>query len=113
MPPPVESFLCGTTERCKQAWNTAWWGGFAKHILHPDNPLSGHDAMQVLNDAQIPGMCKDCLWNAVGSAWEVNPFDELEMVCEGIGRVVKWIMGEVIESAYLQAQEVQTQMQMD
>lgn len=101
-PPPVESFICSTLGRCEQAWNTAWWGGFAKHILHPDNPLSGPDAMWVLNDAQIPGMCEHCLRNAVDSVWEANPFDELKlMVREGTGLVVEWATGESAESAYL------------
>lgn len=111
MPPPVLSeFPCISPEMCEEA---AWWAGFAKHILHPDCPHSNPNAMRVLNDIQITRMCKYCLCSIVDSVWEVGPFEEIELViCEDISKVVKWVAGEEVKRAYLQAQEVKMQMQM-
>jgi hypothetical protein len=115
IPPPVYNcFLCLATGRSDEVWKRAWWAGFAKHILHPDSPLSGSEAIRVLNDAQIPDMCEHCLRNTVDSIWEANPFEELELMTrDGIGQVVEWITGKPIVSAYLEAQEVRMQIEME
>jgi hypothetical protein len=113
VPPPVHgSFLCSANNDCEEAWNKAWWLGFAKHILHPDSPLSGCEAMHVLNDVRIPGMCDNCLRNTMDDIWEASPFGEIElMICEGIGQIIEWATGEEVKSAYLEVQEVQMEMQ--
>ncbi|KIM75916.1 hypothetical protein PILCRDRAFT_13125 [Piloderma croceum F 1598] len=112
--PPVQSgFPCDLPEMCEDAWNRAWWTGFAKHVLHPDCPLSGSEAMQVLNNVQIPGMCDDCLRSTVDSVWEAGPFEEIELIVrDGIGQVVEWATGEEVKNAYLEAQEMRIQMHM-
>jgi hypothetical protein len=112
--PPVQSaFPCDSPEMCEDAWNRAWWTGFAKHVLHPDCPLSGSEAMRVLDNVQIPGMCDDCLRSTVDSVWEAGPFEEIELIIrDGIGQVVEWATGEDVKNAYLEAQEMQMQMYM-
>jgi hypothetical protein len=35
-----EELECFDKESCSEAWEMAWWGGFAKHYLHPDLPAT-------------------------------------------------------------------------
>ncbi|KAF8521652.1 hypothetical protein JB92DRAFT_3275053 [Gautieria morchelliformis] len=35
-----EETLCFQKDACGEAWDASWWGGFAKHYLHPDIPSS-------------------------------------------------------------------------
>lgn len=60
-PAPFHSWLTHDKKKCSQAWADGWWGGFARHILHPDKGVRGMEAWRALEDAHIPGfdlLCK-------------------------------------------------------
>ena len=61
-----EEMLCVHKEACGEAWDTAWWGGFAKHYLHPDMPATPKEALADLLNADIPGVTYQCHINTVG-----------------------------------------------
>jgi hypothetical protein len=66
-PPVIIGWACPNENACEKAWDWAWWGGFARHLLHPDNTRPFREIMLELdsNRARISQMCEDCLRNTV------------------------------------------------
>ena len=67
LPPSImhDERVCDQKEQCSNAWEMAWWGGFAKHYLHPDMPSNPDEAMAELHNAFMPGVCSECLSSTV------------------------------------------------
>lgn len=51
---------CNEKEACSEAWEAAWWGGFAKHYLHPDMLATPQEAIKELSNAFIPSVTTKC-----------------------------------------------------
>lgn len=50
---------------CAEAWKDAWWGGFARHYIHPDIRISPQEAMTKLENVLILDMTTECYLNTV------------------------------------------------
>ena len=52
---------CMDHEQCQGAWDSEWWRGFSRHLLHPNKILSPTGAMILLENVKIRTMCSHCL----------------------------------------------------
>jgi hypothetical protein len=109
-PDVVHGFDCSTPLLCKAAWENAWWSGFAKLALHPDNDCRSGDAMHKLSAARIPGMNPECLRSTVDDIWNNNPFDDIDVfVKEGYGHLLERFTGITQPNQWLLQQEARVE----
>ncbi|KAJ7254471.1 hypothetical protein C8J57DRAFT_1518603 [Mycena rebaudengoi] len=75
---------CLDEPRCSRLWEWAWWGGFGKQILHPENTKSASAIMQNLDldHGVLSSMRRECLFRTTESIWEDNPFDDSDKEVE-------------------------------
>ena len=94
-PPPVQhSFSCRDENACSRVWETFWWGGYSKQLLHPDNPKT--PAVIMLDVDPTKGMLTHmpelCVQNTIQHIWEDNPFnDAKEFVDEASNELAAWM----------------------
>ncbi|KAF8507351.1 hypothetical protein JB92DRAFT_2815395 [Gautieria morchelliformis] len=60
IPPSHHPSCKNTVLACQAAWESAWWDGLARHYLHPDYPLSPHEALSKLETTNIIGVTTAC-----------------------------------------------------
>ncbi|KAJ7897577.1 hypothetical protein B0H14DRAFT_2557578 [Mycena olivaceomarginata] len=78
-PPDVShSFGCLDENVCSRVWETFWWGGYAKQLLHPDNKIPAAAILLELDPTKglLSHMNRICLRNTMDSIWENNPFSD-------------------------------------
>ncbi|KAJ6460337.1 hypothetical protein C8R45DRAFT_1180566 [Mycena sanguinolenta] len=84
-PPDVNhSFSCLDRNLCSRIWESFWWGGYAKQLLHPDNKKSPTSIFLELDSTKgvLAEMNKLCLQNTLDTMWENNPFNEEQELAE-------------------------------
>ncbi|KAI0060245.1 hypothetical protein BV25DRAFT_1917866 [Artomyces pyxidatus] len=61
-PPFAASLMCEAEDLCSVAWSTAWSDSFSKMLVHPDEPKSGRDVLQKLEEfiGSVPDLCEHC-----------------------------------------------------
>lgn len=92
IPPAVPDIFCSTQQECQRAWGKEWWGGFARHLLNPEVPLTGEEALSMLeNLSSVPGMCKACLEHSVTSVRRKGVLQkENDLIAHAIQELQKW-----------------------
>ncbi|KAF8574028.1 hypothetical protein K439DRAFT_1624656 [Ramaria rubella] len=51
---------CLRLRDCSEGWVAAWWGGFARHYIHPDRRSTPDEALTKLANAQIVNVTSEC-----------------------------------------------------
>lgn len=61
-PPRIlhDSTACRKSHSCADAWALSWWGGFARHYLHPDSPCTHEEAISKLKTVYMPNVTVEC-----------------------------------------------------
>ncbi|KAJ7741907.1 hypothetical protein B0H14DRAFT_2637752 [Mycena olivaceomarginata] len=94
-PPDVShSFGCLDENVCSRVWETFWWGGYAKQLLHPDNKIPAAAILLELDPTKglLSHMNRICLRNTMDSIWENNPFsDEQGFVDDAEKDLTRWM----------------------
>ncbi|KAJ6467475.1 hypothetical protein DFH09DRAFT_1482998 [Mycena vulgaris] len=94
-PPDIHhSFGCLDEPACERLWESFWWAGFAKQILHPNSKKAPAAIMLELDATKGPvaHMIPGCLRNTMDAMWEDNPFnDEQELVDEASTDLTAWM----------------------
>lgn len=90
--PPARTYLGCGGDGCAKAWVTAWWSGFARHLLHPDAPISEGAARDMLLQLDsIPGMCDSCLRETVFSVCSTGAFSkEKGLINDAVRDLLEW-----------------------
>ncbi|KAJ7764597.1 hypothetical protein DFH07DRAFT_738230 [Mycena maculata] len=95
-PPDVHhSFGCDDENACSRLWESFWWGGFAKQLLHPNNKKKPAEILLELNPNKgvLSHMHPTCLQYTMEGIWENNPFnDEQEFMDEALIDLSSWII---------------------
>ncbi|KAF8509630.1 hypothetical protein JB92DRAFT_2729663, partial [Gautieria morchelliformis] len=88
-PPVVQHHLsCINHWECRKAWGTAWWGGFARHYLHPESPSPPAVVLRKLEVAAIPKVNRECQRLTVESVAEDGVLMREEvMILEGVAKL--------------------------
>ncbi|KAF7357895.1 BTB domain-containing protein [Mycena venus] len=94
-PPDVNhSFSCLDENLCSRIWESFWWGGYSKQLLHPDNKKSPASILLELDPTKglLAQMNKVCLQNTMEAIWENNPFDEeQELADDAYSKLCAWM----------------------
>ncbi|KAJ7025145.1 hypothetical protein C8F04DRAFT_1300529 [Mycena alexandri] len=83
-PDVIHSFGCTDENICSRIWESFWWGGFAKQLLHPDNQKPPAAILLEVDSTKglLTQMNKICLQNTMEYIWENNPFDEEQVLAD-------------------------------
>ncbi|KAJ6459864.1 hypothetical protein C8R45DRAFT_1180607 [Mycena sanguinolenta] len=84
-PPDVNHSFSRLDENlCSRIWESFWWGGYTKQLLHPDNKKSPTSIFLELDSTKgvLVEMNKLCLQNTLDTIWENNPFNEEQELAE-------------------------------
>lgn len=81
-PTVVHSPGCTDENACTKLWEYAWWTGYAKQLLHPENVKSRDRILLSLDPKKgiLAHINADCLQGTLDSIWEDNPFNEDENI---------------------------------
>ncbi|KAJ7508018.1 hypothetical protein B0H11DRAFT_2308212 [Mycena galericulata] len=93
-PVVVHSPGCLDENECTKLWEWAWWSGFAKQLLHPENIKSRTRILESLDPSRgiLASMRADCLQGTLESIWEENPFNEdEEYVTQATSELKLWM----------------------
>lgn len=93
-PTVVHSPGCMDENACTKLWDSAWWTGYAKQLLHPENVKSRSRILQTLDPSKgiLASMNEDCLHGTLSSIWEENPFnDDEEYVTTAASELKAWM----------------------
>ncbi|KAJ7480701.1 hypothetical protein FB451DRAFT_1394775 [Mycena latifolia] len=94
-PPTVpHSPGCLDENVCTRLWESAWWAGYAKQLLHPENVKNRYSILDALDPSKgiFRHMNTDCLNNTLESIWEENPFDDdMEYVTTASNELKMWM----------------------
>ena len=94
------AYVCPDTRRAEQChpeqhlacirdWQNSWWGGFAKHLLHPEKFLWGEDAIAKLQAGNFKTMKESCLDLTIKRIRTSNRFSYRDVfIEEGIQRLI-------------------------
>ncbi|KAF8573022.1 hypothetical protein K439DRAFT_1625353 [Ramaria rubella] len=89
--PPVvqhDFTACPHTFACADAWAVAWWGGFARHYLHPDSPMSADAALAKLLMVFFPDVTPKCQRRTIERLSQADAFSKEEtMITDAIARL--------------------------
>ncbi|KAJ7291384.1 hypothetical protein C8J57DRAFT_1163478 [Mycena rebaudengoi] len=71
---------CSDEHKCGRLWDWAWWGGFSKQYLHPENTKSASTILSELDtdNGLLSKMCSLCLFQTMKKIWADNPFDDAD-----------------------------------
>jgi hypothetical protein len=88
-PPAVQHHLsCVNHGDCRKAWETAWWGWFAWHYLHPESTSPPAVVLRKLELAAIPKVNRECQHLTVESVAEQGVLMREEgMILEGVAKL--------------------------
>ncbi|KAJ7622972.1 hypothetical protein B0H17DRAFT_1151525 [Mycena rosella] len=94
-PPDVHhSFSCIDENICSRLWESFWWGGYAKQLLHPDNTKPPAAILLEVDASKgiLSHMPPACLQNTMDAIWEDNPFNhEQEQIEEASRAISEWM----------------------
>ncbi|KAF8508152.1 hypothetical protein JB92DRAFT_2733365, partial [Gautieria morchelliformis] len=83
-PPVVQHHVsCINHGECQKAWETAWWGGFAWHYLHPEPPSPPAVVLRKLELVAEAKVNQECQHLTVKSVAEEGVLIEV-MILEGV-----------------------------
>ncbi|KAF8582328.1 hypothetical protein K439DRAFT_1618389 [Ramaria rubella] len=89
--PPVvqhDFTACPHTFTCADTWAVAWWGGFARHYLHPDSPMSADTALAKLQTVFFPDITPECQHRTIERLSQADAFSKEEtMITDAITRL--------------------------
>ncbi|KAJ6528481.1 hypothetical protein B0H19DRAFT_1274704 [Mycena capillaripes] len=94
-PPTVfHSPGCLDENVCTRLWETAWWMGYAKQLLHPENVKDRFMILDSMDRSKgiVAHMGPHCLTNTLASIWEENPFNDDEgIVTQASAELKAWM----------------------
>jgi hypothetical protein len=95
-PPATCRMECPDENQCTNTWGRVWWHSFGRRVLHPDNPLSPHEALAGLQGIKVEGMCVECLRQTISDTQSDSDVMALldtseQMILDAINTLKGWI----------------------